>query len=211
MKSKYLLFIFTLLIGQMGCIKENPSPQPTANVIFRDDFKDNFKVWFLQTTPPKSDTVFVNIANDKLTIYNKGFYPAMNVWQKIQIDTNKNWSIKSSMIWKQGATNYGFGLLWGGNDQFDQNLYGISPAGAYIIGIYKNKIYNEIKPWTYVGLVNYGENVLEIKKEGTLVSFLINNKTAISIKNLKFYGENIGLFVTNKMEVDFDYLEVKEW
>lgn len=194
-----------VLITIVSCQKEDPTPEIIQ--AFREDFKDNFKCWATKT----GDTATVTIANDSLVIYNDGTYGSWNAWTPIQLDTTKNWSIKSSMSWKSGVTNYGYGLIWGVKNANNLNVFNVSKTGWFFIGVFKNGKFTLQKEWTYLSSINPINNTLEIKKEGEQISFIINNKVAYTSKNLPMFDNGIGFNVSNKMKAGFDYLYVTEW
>lgn len=202
-----IYFLIILLILNSCKEKNTPSPSPKIIQVFRDDFKDNSKEWRIIS----SDTINTSITNDSLFISYQGNNTGWEKWLSIKIDTTKNWSIKSTITWKSGQTNFGYGLIWDKKDAKNGNYFNLTSNGFYQIGICKNGEYNYLKNWSYFYVINPFNNTLEIKKEGNTLYFIINNKIAHSTKNIPLLNNGIGFVVFGKMKVAFDYLDVSEW
>jgi len=207
----FLVLIITLLI-LVGCEKnDEPTPAKTTEtdltpIPFPDNFSDNKNHWPVLN----NDTVIVAIKNDSLFFVNKKVFSAFSIWKDANIDTTKDFVIKTSLIWKSGVDTSACGLVWGAKNKNNKYTFLVRKNGRFKVDFDKDSVKTYLKEWTSSSAINSSNNVLEIKKVNRLLYFKINNEQVFASSYFSFFGQGVGFKVENETSIAADYLNITQ-
>lgn len=131
---------------------------------------------------------------------------------KIDIDTQKDFSIEASFTKETGALGYTYGLNFGRKNTANDIGFFISNNGQYIFRKYENNNFIAIIPWTSSSAIKtnlFDTNKLKVVKKGKLMRFYINDIYVNEAPFQPFFGKEIGFSIYNKQTVSVDFLRVK--
>lgn len=138
-----------------------------------------------------------------------GFKQTIN----IPLTQTENFSIETSINFKNGNINSGHGLIWGFKDWDNYCFFSISANGFYRIGAAVEGINLELKSWTESTAINKNkqQNLIKVLRIKDKIYFSINGQLVHSLDFNGFRGNNIGFFVNSgRKEVLFENLIVKQ-
>lgn len=204
MKNLVLFLAFVLLSGSFQSYAQT--------LVFEDDFKDNKNNW-PQAQTANSDIRLIPGREMYMIKYNlKNTDEACTSWIDLNLNENKNFRITALLYKEGGVKNYGYGLLWGGNET---NFYSflVSPGGFYSIGKVVDGIWQDLTPdWVASDAVEQGRkgyNKLAVSKIGDTYHFEVNNQKVATMKLGPFFGTKIGFNVNNKQKIMVDWIKVE--
>lgn len=177
------------------------------NLIFRDDFSDNNYNWPIK----KNQHYELAIVDGTYQISLTKNLGDLVVLHPLFINQAKDFIIEckfSHTFTKKG----GFGLIWGSEDTNNYFAFELSHKNDFAIQESKDgKTKTIIKNGKTKYLKPKGvSNQLKIKKNDQLLTFYVNDKKVTSLPFFKFTGRMIGFKITNKTEVEIDYITVKQ-
>lgn len=178
-----------------------------SGYLFSEQFNNNTNSWAVNNEVARD----FSIKNGKYYLNHKRNEKGWSTYISNSIDTSKDFEIETKIDKINGVTNYGYGLIYGGNGDNDFRFY-ISSSGYYKIVRVVNNNEQEIQKWTttsYVKTGNQKSNTLKIVKEGNTSKFYINDHFVHSSDFEPFYGDKIGYVVYNNQEIAADYLRIK--
>jgi hypothetical protein len=169
-------------------------------MIFEEDFMDNSKKWYEETSP----NVFLKVQKGKYLFNFKG-EKAWTSWYPVPIDQNFDFEIEATIKKISGDDNKSYGLLWG-NKNINHYHIGIKGNGQFVYTRNKNKqdmeiIYQGESP--YINKYN-SSNKLTIRKIGDNIEFFINDNLVHKAKFEKFEGNTIGFKIYGELKIEID-------
>jgi len=179
--------------------------------VFYENFysSDNVNQWWVGN----NKDIYAEILSKKgLLMKDKtgnGFKSTIN----IPLNLTDNFSIETIIDFKDGETNNGHGLIWGGKDWDNYSYFVISANGHYRIGTEAEGIHLPIKAWTKTNVINQKKqrNSLKLLRIDDKVYFSINGQLIHSDNFYGFRGNSIGFYtLSGKKEVLFENLIVKQ-
>ncbi|MCH3885144.1 caspase family protein [Tenacibaculum aquimarinum] len=181
----------------------------SQDYFFNDDFNDNSKKWYVGNTN-----------NFDLKVFNGRYYYEYKNTEKnllifspkFKINTSDNFEMESSIQKISGVQDYGYGMFIQKENK-DRLELTITSNGYYQINQKKNGSFTTIHKWTKsedIKKGNYAVNTLKIKKNGTIISFYVNNKLLISKSISEVYGNSAGYIINRNQKISIDYLRIKK-
>ena len=178
-------------------------------VILLDDFSNNANKW--PTVIGKMTNYLVY--NGKLVINTDDTLTYTNSIP-VDLNTQNNFSITITATHTNGIDNSDYGLFFGASNLNNYICYLISNNGfsrSYKIG---DDGFVDILKWTENPAIktgNYVDNVLRISKEGANWIFSVNGQSLATVHALPFYGNKIGVLVSQNQRIEFDDLKMIEY
>ena len=171
--------------------------ESSFKVLFQETFDNNQAHW----VEMDSREAYLSVEGGKYLInYNPGIFQTKSFlsYIPIQLNDEKDFSITSKMAWKEGAQNYGFGIVWGAKDLSNWYALLISSDGRYFYGMCKNDHIMKIIDWTANSIINKYNNKLKVIKNGSKIKFEINGHLATTASFYPFMGDKVGLSLATK-------------
>lgn len=180
----------------------------SSNIIFSDQF-DAASSW---TTYSKRDAA-VQITDGNFIFTHKRTWSAWQSYQDTSYDTEKDWSIETSVKKVSGNSLTYYGLLFGRKSNETQFEFTINHLGYFKIVRRLNNRLTTIKGPTLVStnIINKGlgaNNLLSVVKIGRQLDFLINNQVVFSHYQRRLFGSKTGFVVYSKMSISSEYLTI---
>ncbi len=172
-----------------------------------ESFSSNTNGWSTDNV----DNYTSGISNGKLNIHRKkegGIF----ISKDIDIDTNKDFIIETSISrQKSGATGL-YGLTFGRKNSSNEFTFLISTNGSYMFRKFDNDKYGKIIPFTSNNAVKTGigqANKIKIVKSGKLLRFYINGQYMNEAPFQGFFGNKLGFTAYHEQKISVDYLNIK--
>ena len=198
MKRLYSTFLFFLLIS---------TAQSQIKEIFRDDFKDNEKLWPIIDVEIASST----FENGNYVISCKRDKEKYLYLRSIYFDPYEDFSVESKLKLENGQADQSFGMVWGASDEKSYYSFEITSSGRAVVVESNNSEYKEIKVAENVKVNPINEyNVLKFSKAGSSAVFFLNDVKLFTVKITKSYGLFIGFVLNQKIKVAVDYISVRQ-
>lgn len=128
-----------------------------------------------------------------------------------KIDLSRNFRITGQIKKVSGVQNNGFGLVFGKENNSNQNMFLISGNGSYKILKFENGTESQIKNWTNSNHIKTGNgkyNYLKVQKVGSAYKFFINSNLVHTSYSVKFYGNSTGFALYDKQKINVGYLSM---
>lgn len=164
-------------------------------------------------TDPDSAVGMIN--NGKYSVINKS---TRDYWcvTDAKFNHGADYEISVDAIHRSGVTGFGYGLFWGTNNGNTKYLFLINAKGSYSFwkkSGYSTKLENPIK-WKDNSAIKGGDNNVDrltVKMSNSYWHFYVNDVLLdSSYADQYFTGDDIGVSVGNKQQVDFDNLTLKQ-
>ena len=144
-------------------------------LIFEEHFQDNRHKW----TVKDAEEYAVNLEENYYTFEHKreGNRSWLS-WQSADFFYDEpEFRIHVVLEKVEGASNHGYGFVWGLADAKNFFEFVISQNGHYRIARYKENCFKNCVAWKYSKAIRQGNtvNILEIKRDEDLVEFYINS------------------------------------
>ena len=127
------------------------------------------------------------------------------------IDAARNFKITGQIKKVSGIQNNGFGLVFGKQDNSNQNMFLISGNGSYKILKFENGTETQIKKWTESSHIKTGDgkyNYLKVQKVGSAYKFYINNNLVLTSFSPKLFGDKTGFALYDRQSIRVGYLSM---
>ncbi len=173
-----------------------------TNVVFHDDFSTKNSIWGMY----KKNNQGSRISNGKYALSSTADNALRWYGAQIFINYKKNFSYTAKMRQKSGATNQGYGIMWGSKGWENSYYFIVTSSGYYNIGQYYHSKYYEIKAWEKASSIK-GKgyfNELKIEKIDGNVVFYINGTAVHSDRFKPFYGQMQGFYLQSDLQVEVD-------
>ncbi|MBS4029348.1 MAG: caspase family protein [Ignavibacteriales bacterium] len=182
--------------------------EETSSIVFFDAFENNYKSWTTQNDNER----YIQVENGYYNFELKENGHSWATWQYVSIFESDDFSIESAMRHSDGIRNNQFGIAFGLKDNHNYFTFCISDNGFYTFRKIVNNSWVSIIDWTQSDYIytNNVTNILGIRKKGSQLEFIINDKSVNTASVESFFGNNIGFTVSNAQRIEFDYLTVKK-
>lgn len=195
MKHAILLSVLTTLFFQA---------MSQTKSIMRDDF-DGSQSYFTTDT---SNVCCKRVVKDGVLNYQHTTNYFNWTYNAIRMSNSLDYVYEGSFQINKGSGYCGLFFSSATNNS-DVYMFGVSTLGfakviSYPGGNYKNLTIGKakVKPGKHM--------VLKIVKQKNNFTFYINNKKFAELKNLRIHGKNFGLFASDNVDFDIDYLDLKQ-
>lgn len=175
--------------------------------IFRDDYNDNKNQWFLIEETTYAAEIVAGHYN--LDLKKEGMYWC--VWEPIALNPSKPFIIKNSFVMSNKSKNGHFGISWGIEDLNNNYTFLISKTGKCAVYQRTNGEIKYIVNWKALPMAVNLEQAytLTLKSDGSNYSFYLDDQKVAETPWFTFpYGNGIGYFVENFVDVKVDWIEV---
>jgi len=205
MRKKFMQVRLTKFIGLIFLSILSVSLSAQENLIFEEDFDDNFLRWLTgdkQAFLGKIDEGHYHLEYKG----EKGFWYS---WQSVPIHADTSFYIESSIAPTLHTKRSAYGIIWNVRNSNSYYAFLVSNMGMTSLISYKNGQFNRIIDWTPTG--NYQNNqqhLLGIRQKNGKQYFYLDNKEAFAIPAIPIKGDLLGFFVTGKAVAKIDYLKV---
>lgn len=169
-------------------------------LVLHDTFDNNEAGWF----EGEGDTYSAAIENGKYTLktFEEGHGRTLTL--SYFLDPNKDFLIEANFLQRDGSTNNGIGLLWGGDDDNNYHVFMIAHTGYYqVLSPEKREGLNDWKETKDINPQEKGDN-LRVTKVGNTLHFYLNDKKVFTTGSLPFYGNKIGVINYTDMVLEMD-------
>lgn len=147
---------------------------------FTDDFIGNVNRWFMVKE------------YDEKTYYNALF-----------VNSQKDFRLVAEFDSKRAEGDARWGMSWGRKDVYKYYHFEINNKLEFRIGYKKNELFNTVEPWTKKEqIIKPDYNILEVRKTGSTLTFLINDKMVYKMEDRPFEQTGVAMKST-AMEVEF--------
>lgn len=135
-----------------------------------------------------------------------------SLWNTIEIDQSKNFSIEAKIRFLGGFDKHGYGIIWGANNLENKYFFIVTSLGFYTIRKVEGGKVKDLKAWTPNVYIHQGNatNTLTIKKVGTSMLFYANNELLYAADNYPFFGDKVGFTLAHQMKIAVDYLKIEQ-
>ena len=201
-KTIFLIICWVFLLCNLG-MAQDKTP------IFTENFDENNNGW-AETSFEEGDFAIKD-----------GFYEfehkrTRGAWTNaisIEIPTNKNYEIITSIKTIKSLDMRNFRLVWGKYKNGNQYEFTINKNGEY--SIEKQEEHESIpmvyQRWIASAAINEGDdavNELKVVREGLELRFYINNVKVQVLRSKSFFGNQIGFKVNANQKIAIDFLKV---
>jgi hypothetical protein len=127
------------------------------------------------------------------------------------IDKSRNFRITGQIKKVSGTQNNGFGLVFGKENNSNQNMFLISGSGSYKIMKFEEGTEKLIKNWTSSSHIKTGNgkyNYLKVQKVGSTFKFYINSNLVHTAYSVKLYGNSTGFALYDRQSIRVGYLSM---
>lgn len=175
---------------------------------------------FLQNFDGKA-TLYSTDGNDQNVIYlqggryhierKKSDESTTYYWGNPMISFDKDYDVESLMRHEGGADNYGFGIAFAAKDIDNSYAFKISANGYINVSGYKEGNFVEISGWKQLeaGVIKPTgqDNLVQIKRRGSKLTFLINKVSVYEMDAPASYGTWTAVLASHSMHISVDYIQ----
>lgn len=189
-----LLFMASLLFSQ-------------KNVIFEENFDDNFLQWMHGEDADYKATV----ENGLYKVAYKHEQGAWYFWQSIPVHPDTSYYIESKITPFLDSKQSVYGLIWGVKDLNNYNAFLISNEGKASVMLCKEGKLTKIVNWTQVGYYQSNQtHTLAIRKNNGKLRYYLDKQMVMRTPILPFHGDLLGFLITGKTRAHIDHLLVRQ-
>ena len=176
-----------LLLSGCETTTETVDWQAPEKVLFQDGFGSNGYNWFIGAKPDAYDfeitdgEYFLRSLNDSGILVSKA----------IPIPENGDFVVRVSLHSYGAEKDLGYGFCWGGADADHRFCFFASRDRQYTLFKRGPGGIREYIPWTPSPAVDADRNVLEIRKQGTVLRYGVNGKETGAIPYEPFFGSRL--------------------
>ncbi|CAN5182905.1 hypothetical protein BH09BAC2_BH09BAC2_12580 [soil metagenome] len=203
-KSKVKLNGEEFYIDKFGSrINDGYGNTTSGTLNISDDFSSNTNNWPLKNDGDQS----MAVRYGKLSITGNTVGYSYTSLKNYNTSASADFTVSASAKWIRGVDDRGFGIDFGSDDVAQSYyLFELSANGYYHFTTMKNNgQWTEVIEWTASSYINKTlENILKIKKEGSNLSFYINDHYVDSKTISGTFGSDFGFKVGGGQTVEFD-------
>lgn len=217
MKSKVLLFLLIIsnfyplfVFCQKQDVFKDCDNKNYCEIVFNETFNsvNSKNRWELRS----DDKVEREIIQNRGLLINVKSNITLPELTSYKIESDKNFSIETTVEFLSGTKNTSYGIVWGFKDWYNMYYFDISSNGNFQIGAVYKGIKKRLKEWTFSKEIkqNENKNTLKILRNGNEMIFTIN-RTVVHID--EFYplnGDFVGFKVFDKKKVLFNNLIIRQ-
>lgn len=197
MKKQFLISLFATLFILSGT--------QAQKTLLNEDFKKTNKDWLYY-----NGKVTFLFYNGKL-IFGNADTLTYNINMPATIEDGKDFSISATATHTDGKDNYGYGILFGSSDVSNYYSFCITSGGYFRLAKSTTTEYTEIIQWTQSAALkkgNYVDNELKVSRKDGYWILEANGLTLGRTPAAPFFGNKIGLSLSNTQRVEFDDVKV---
>ena len=195
---------------KVSYLKKSANTVVTNNTIktpLKEEFSSNTNGWSLTN----NSNIITRISNGKLYVKSNDEKGGAFIGKKIDINTQKDFTIETSITRLTSASNGTLSLVFGRKNTTNQFDLFLSKSGMYLFRKLDNNVSTKPIPWT--ASTNLKKEVnqpnkIKIIKSGQLLRLYINDVYANEAPFTDFLGQNFGFSVYKKQEISVDYLRI---
>lgn len=148
-----------------------PCPDPAAALYWSDDFSNAQSGWMDYSGADYSH--FYKDGEFHFAVTGKDV--TGNAWIELKdLGTRYRLQVRTRRLGGPELNNYG--LLFGGQDDFNYSTFRISDSGSYRLARYVQDHWEDLVPWTQTSAVDHsGNNTLTLLVDGTQIYACVNN------------------------------------
>jgi outer membrane protein OmpA-like peptidoglycan-associated protein len=177
------------------------------NIIFEENFDDNFLQWMHGENTDYKATV----EDGYYKVAYKHQQGAWYFWQSIPVHPDTSYNIESKITPFFESKQSVYGLIWGVRDLNNYNAFLISNEGKAAVMVCKNGQLNKIVNWTQVSQYQTNQaHLLSIRKNNGQMHYYLDDKLVLQTPILPFHGDLLGFIITGKTRAHIDYLLVHQ-
>lgn len=177
------------------------------NYMYKEEF-DSERDW-----PINDNGHRVSVSNGQCYFENKksGTYQAIRSHQ-FRLNKNDDFEMETSIRKIDGAPNSDISFCYEFKDGYTYKEFSFTPKGSYRIATHIEDAFLKIPNWKTSTSINQGNeatNVLKVRKEGSTISFYIN-EVLVQSKEYKNPMQNETAFILrDNQRIAIDYIRVK--
>lgn len=175
--------------------------------IMFDGYTNNSNNWSVGNTSDYN----LNINNGDYNFEHKRKSGGWSTTISEYIDTSRDFKIEAQIKKISGTQYNGYGIIFAGKDNDNQNLFYVNANGSYSINIVDNGTSNRKKSWEKSSAIRKGNgsyNTLKVVKIGSNLEYYINNTKVYTDYSPKFFGNKLGYVLYDDQKVGVGYLSV---
>ncbi|QTD37904.1 caspase family protein [Polaribacter batillariae] len=183
----------------------NNNDYKTKTILY-DSFYSNTNHWAVSS----DNNVVLEINNGKYYFEYKG-QKGFTTTKTLDLDTQKDFKIETSIQKISGIKNNGFGIIFGRKDGGNQFQFLITSSGSFAVDKYANNKLQTLQDWKASSAIkkeNFSTNTIKLEKRGNDYVFFINNTEVYRAYNLNFPGNRYGFAVFQPQKIAIDYLNI---
>jgi len=205
--NKQKIAVDYLIIKHLSKAKNTVVTSNSLKTPLSENFSSNSNGWDLTDNDNKT----TRISEGKLYIKNNIKNGGAFIGKRVDIDTNKDFIIETSVTRRTSDSNGSIAFAFGRKNNTNEFDLFLSKDGSYLFRRLENDKSIKDIPWTNTSALKtsaFQTNKLKIVKSGSLLRFYINDQYVNEAPYIPFYGKYIGFSVYDKQEVSIDYLNV---
>ncbi|MCO5950833.1 caspase family protein [Mucilaginibacter flavidus] len=186
------------------------TPAISAGILetaYHTDFNaDDNNQWVLPTTD--SLTTALTDGYFKMVRRAKTGYNASVTSADLKVDMRRDYLMETEAVHYSGTQNFGYGLVFGCDEQHNY-MFWMGAGGYYYIGSIDKAGFKTIVTWTASDAIRKGDlskNKLGIAHRNGQLNFYINDQLVTSHPEIEFTGHQFGVSVSANQNVGFNYI-----
>lgn len=186
------------------------TPPVSAGILetaYHTDFNNDDKnQWVL----PPTDSLTTALTDGYLKMVRRaktGFNASVTS-PDLNVDTRRDYLIETQAVHYSGTQNFGYGLVFGCDDQRNY-MFWIAAGGYYFIGSIDKAGIKPVVAWTASDAISKGDlskNKIGITHKNGQLNFYINDQLVTSHPDIEFTGHQFGVSVSANQNIGFNYI-----
>ena len=175
--------------------------------VYHTDFNnDDNNQWVLP--PTDSLTTALTDGYFKMVRRAKTGFNASVTSPDLKVDMRRDYLIETQAVHYSGTQNFGYGLIFGGDDQHNY-MFWIAAGGYYFIGSIDKAGVKPIVAWTASDAISKGDlskNKIGISHKNGQLNFYVNDQLVTSHPEIELTGHQFGVSVSANQNIGFNYI-----
>ncbi len=182
--------------------------QTEGRVILQDDFTTNANEWY----EADNDMVKLKREYGRYEFEHKRTIGGYVTWMPTSLDAYADFTVTSTIKKVSGVDNFGYGLIWGVQNNKNYYYFLISANGNYIYGKTVDGVSQVLIEWTPTSdILSNGEpNQLTVRKTGNNLALIINGKTQKTVAFDGAFGNYVGFKIDNNVGIEITNILVTQ-
>ena len=178
------------------------------NVACRESFESSSNSWKTGGSLGRS----ASIVNGVYQVDQRAAFGDLQSESPCFIDYDADFDIEVRLRQVTGSTSTGYGIMWGGKNSVNTNVFLVTTSGNYRVYSMNNGELIDIQPWTPVTGIPALQSwfTITLRKRGTGMSVLINDQTLFGFEQTATYGAKAGVIVGPQSVVEFDDFVIRQ-
>ncbi len=145
----------------------------SAQLVFEEDFSNNKKYWNLPNNQQNQSL----LQNGQCLWKHTGPEPGYLMEYINRLDTRNNFSFEVKIVLRQPGSEHG--VIWGGVDPNNANYFVLKGKKFKVFKLKNGKVQGVVEYKTNI-MVRLDQNILKVEREGSTVTYYVNNKKIYS-------------------------------